>query len=322
MSKFLTRKEISLKLFGYAAVDDPLLNSDRYLTKSQVVSQYSNEDYDETKLNNVKGDNYFVTDDDIVQSPRYALHVNLDDHVQSVTISVSESGEHIKPISDNTSDDNDVSPSSLSGGTIIDPTIPGGGTIIDPTPGGVEFLRGNFIKIGKEKTITAKNSTVYIPAGAGVNFSAKYDVGYKGDLISNIFSMDRETTVNFTSTENTTTHTHKNSGTVHVTFNKHNTQDILSYQVYHTYNNSNCTIQTGDINGTSATITTPTYGNTNILFYSSQGPASYKMRVNSSSNVTATAFQSNDLSTEVQYIGPTLGLIDIKSGWSVNITIY
>lgn len=344
MSKFLTQNEISSRLLGFTE----LIAADYYLTKSQVVSRYSNEDYDETKLNNVKGDNYFVTDDDIVQSPRYALHVTLDTHVQSVTISVVDrrapTNPPINPISDNTSDDNDVSPSSLSGGNIIDvptkpggdiiidgPTKPGGGTIIDPTipgdgptlPGGVELVRGNFIKIGKEKTITKKNSTVYIPAGAGVNFSAKYDDGYKGDgRIINIVSMTSERTVEFTSTEITTEHTHNNSGTVYVTFNKHNTQDILSYDVYHTYNNSNCRIKTGDINGTSATITTPTYGNTQILFYSSQaGPASYKMRVNSSSNVTAKAL-GNGSSTEVQYIGPTLDLKDIKSGWSVNITIY
>ena len=330
MSKFLTQKEISLKLLGYAETGYiEFIKTDDYLTKSQVVSRYSNEDYDETKLNNVKGDNYFVTDDDIVQSPRYALHVTLDTHVQSVTISVVDRSvinppikPPINPISDNTSDDNDVSPSSLSGGTIIDgPTKPGGDIIIGPTTPGVEFDRVVFIKIGKEKTITKKNSTVYIPAGAGVNFSAKYDVGYKvGKLPPGIVSMTSERTVEFTSTEITTAHTHDNSGTVYVTFNKHDTKDILSYQVYHEYNNSNCTIKTGDINGTSATITTPTYGNTQILFYSGT-VGSYKMRVNSSSNVTAKAL-GNGSSTEVQYIGPTLDLKDIKSGWSVNITIY
>ena len=335
MSKFLTQKEISSKLLGYAFIRE----ADGYLTKSQVVSYFSNEDYDETKLNNVKGDNYFVTDDDIVQSPRYALHVTLDAHVKSVTISVVDNSV-FNPISDNTSDDNDVSPSSLSGDTIIDgPTI-GGGTIIDgptigggtivdgPTIGGGTIVDGPttvgniFIKIGKEKTIT-KNSTVYIPAGAGVNFSAEYDVGYKEDgPMKNIVYMTSERTVDFVSTEITTTHTHKNSGTVHVTFNKHNKEDILSYQVYHTYNNSTCTIQTGDINGTSATITTPTYENTRILFYSSNaGREPYRMRVDSSSNVTATAFNSDSIEG-VQMIGPTLDLKNIKSGWSVNITIY
>ena len=303
MSKFLTQKEISSKLLGYVG----FIETDDYLTKSQVVSQYSNEDYDETKLNNVKGDNYFVTDDDIVQSPRYALHVYLDAHVQSVTIfSVSRGG---------TSGDDIVLPSSLSGDTIIDvPTIPGGGE--------VELHRGNFIKIGQKKTIS-EDSTVYIPAGAGVNFSAKYDVGYEGDgLMKNIISMNSERTVLFVS-KSTTTHYHKNSGTVHVTFNKHNTIDTLSYQVYHTYNNSTCTIQTGDINGTSATITTLTYGNTSILFTTNiASPTSYKMRVDSSINVTATAVQSNGSSTESQMVGPRLDLKNIKSGWSVNITIY
>ena len=85
MSKFLTQQEISSKLLGYAMTTE----TDVYLTKGQVVSHYSNEDYDETKLNNVKGDNYFVTDDDIVQSPRYKLRVIFaDSHVKSVKIFV------------------------------------------------------------------------------------------------------------------------------------------------------------------------------------------------------------------------------------------
>lgn len=46
------------------------------------------------------------------------------------------------------------------------------------------------------------------------------------------------------------------------------------------------------------------------------------MRVDSSSNVTATAFQSGGSSTEAQLVGPMLDLKNIKSGWSVNITIY
>lgn len=313
MSKFLTQSEISKKLLGYALTIGT--NVHDYLTKRQVVSQFSNEDYDETKLNNVKGDDYFVTDDDIVQSPRYALHVTLDTHVQSVNISVLKS---LKPTSDNTSDDNDVSPSSLSGDTIIDgPTIPGG-TIID---GPTISVGNSFIKIGQEKTIT-QNSTVYIPAGARVNFRVKYDDGYGGDGdMLNIISMTSERTIDFTSKQITITHTHNNSGTVHVTFNKHSLRDTLSYRVYHTYNNSTCTIKTGDIDGTSATITTPTYGNTSILFIPSSS-TSCKMRVDSSSNVTATAFQSGGSSTEAQLAGPLLDLKNIKSGWSVNITIY
>ena len=116
---------------------------------------------------------------------------------------------------------------------------------------------------------------------------------------------------------------HNKSGTVHVTFRKHNTRDILEYQVYHTYNNSTCTIQTGDINGTSATITTPTYGNTSILFIPTAAISTlYKMRVESSSNVTATAFQSGSSSAGAQLIGPMLDLNNIKPSWSVNITIY
>lgn len=305
MSKFLTYYEISQKLEDGSLV--PIKDADNYLTKSQVVSYFSNEDYDETKLNNVKGDNYFVTDDDIVQSPRYALHVILGSHVKSVNISVLGS---LKPTSDNTSDDNDVSPSSLSGG--------------------VELVGGNFIKIGKSKSI-AKSSTVYIPAGARVNFSPSYDDGYKGDgTINNIFSMDGERTVKIGSVESTTTHNHTNSGTVHVTFKKHNTKDTISYQVYHKYNNSECTIQTGDIDGTSATITTPTYGNnTSIVFLmnlaSSLTPESkvYELSVNSSSNVTATAFQYDFTNTtELEAGGPMLDLNNIKSGWSVYITIY
>ena len=317
MSKFLTNQEISDKLLGYVMI---IVEKNVYLTKSQVVSQYTNEDYDETKLNNVKGDNYFVTDDDIVPSPRYALHVNLDTHVQSVTISV---GKGLRPTSDNTSDDNDVSPASLSGDTTIDgPTIPGG-TIIDGPTVKPDRVIGNFIKIGQNKTIT-ETSTVYIPAGASVTFSPKYDDGYKGDgIISNISSMTSDRTVQFASKEITTTHTHNKSGTVHVTFNKNNLKDILSYRVYHTYNNSTCTIQTGDINGTSATITTPTYGNTSILFIPTAAiHTSYKMRVDSSINVTATAFQSGGSSTDAQLVGPMLDLKNIKPGWSVNITIY
>lgn len=318
MSKFLTYKEISLKL------DDGrhILNmGDKYLTKRQVVSHFSNEDYDETKLNNVKGDDYFVTDDDIVQSPRYALHVNLDTHVKSVNISVLGG---LTPTSDNTSDDNDVSPSSLSGDTIIDgPTIPGG-TIIDGPTVKPDMVIGNFIKIGQNKTITKKTSTVYIPAGARVKFSPSYDEGYGGDgNMLNFISMTSERTIDFTSKQITITHTHNNSGTVHVTFNRHSLRDTLSYQVYHTYNNSTCTIKTGNINESSATITTPTYGNTSILFIPSNiSPTSCKMRVDSSSNVTATAFQSGGSSTEVQLAGPLLDLKNIKSGWSVNITIY
>lgn len=312
MSKFLTEQQISKKLLGYALV----IGTNDYLTKSQVVSQFSNEDYDETKLNNVKGDNYFVTDDDIVQSPRYALHVTLDTHVQSVKILV---GQGLIPTSDNTSDDNDVSPSSLSGDTTIDgPTI-GGGTIIDdPT-----ISVNSFIKIGQKKEISV-DSTVYIPAGASVTFSATYDDGYEGgEIIRNIGYMTSERTVEFTSVEITTRHTHGNSGTVHVTFNRRNTKDTLSYQVYHMYNNSTCTIQTGDINGTSATITTPTYKNTSILFIPTTAiSTSYKMRVDSSSNVTATAFQSGGSSTEAQLVGPLLDLKNIKPSWSVNITIY
>ena len=116
---------------------------------------------------------------------------------------------------------------------------------------------------------------------------------------------------------------HNKPGTVHVTFRKHNTRDILEYQVYHTYNNSTCTIQTGDINGTSATITTPTYGNTSILFIPTAAISTlYKMRVESSSNVTATAFQSGSSSAGAQLIGPMLDLNNIKPSWSVNITIY
>lgn len=320
MSKFLTYQEISLKLEDRSLI--PIDKGDNYLTKSQVVSWFSNEDYDETKLNNVKGDNYFVTDDDIVQSPRYALHVILGSHVNSVNISVLGSFKPPRPTSDNTSDDNDVSPSSLSGGTIIDgPTKPGGG--------GVELVGSNFIKIGKSKAI-AESSTVYIPAGARVNFSPSYDDGYKGDeTINTIFSMDSERTVKIVSKEITTTHTHNNSGTVHVTFNKHNTKDTISYQVYHKYNNSECTIQTGDIDGTSATITTPTYGNnTSIVFLmnlaSSLTPESkvYELSVNSSSNVTATAFQYDFTNTtELKAGGPMLDLNNIKSGWSVYITI-
>lgn len=314
MSKFLTQKEIYRKLsLGLTSIVET------YLTKSQVVSQFSNEDYDETKLNNVKGDNYFVTDDDIVQSPRYALHVTLDTHVHSVKILV---GQGLIPTSDNTSDDNDVSPSSLSGDTIIDgPTIPGG-TIIDG-PTGPTISVNSFIKIGQKKEISV-DSTVYIPAGASVTFSATYDDGYEGgEIIRNIGYMTSERTVEFTSVEITTRHTHSKSGTVHVTFNRRNTKDTLSYQVYHTYNNSTCTIQTGDINGTSATITTPTYKNTSILFIPTAAiSTSYKMRVDSSSNVTATAFQSGGSSTEAQLVGPMLDLKNIKSGWSVNITIY
>ena len=48
----------------------------------------------------------------------------------------------------------------------------------------------------------------------------------------------------------------------------------------------------------------------------------YELSVNSSSNVTATAFQSGGSSTEAQLVGPMLDLKNIKSGWSVNITIY
>ena len=326
MSKFLTETDIYFKLFGSGSTR---VKYD-YLTKSQVVSQFSNEDYDETKLNNVKGDNYFVTDDDIVQSPRYALHVTLDTHVHSVKILV---GKGLAPTSDNTSDDNDVSPSSLSGDTIIDgPTIPGGTIIEGPTgptiPGGTivdgpTISANSFIKIGQKKEISV-DSTVYIPAGARVLFSATYDDGYEGDgAIKNIPSMNSERTVQFASKEITTTHTHKNSGTVHVTFKKYNLKDILEYRVYHTYNNSTCTIQTGDINGTSATITTPTYGNTSILFIPTAAiHTSYKMRVDSSINVTATAFQSGGSSTEAQLVGPLLDLKNIKPSWSVNITIY
>lgn len=306
MSKFLTYQEIDLKLETGLLI--PIDKADNYLTKSQVVSNFSNEDYDETKLNNVKGDNYFVTDDDIVKSPRYALQVIFaDSHVKSVNISVAKG----------LSDDNDiVSPSSLSGGTIIDkPTKPGGG---------VELVGSNFIKIGTNKIIR-KTSTVYIPAGARVNFSSTYDDGYEentGD-IKNIPSMNSDRTVQFASKEITTTHTHNKPGTVHVTFNKHNTKDTISYQVYHTYNGSTCTIQTGDIDTKSATITTPTYGNTSILFIPTTTiSTSYKMRVDSSSNVTATAFQSDGSSTEAQLVGPMLDLKNIKPGWSVNITLY
>lgn len=320
MSKFLTQQEISHKLLGFSLTTE----TDDYLTKGQVVSQYSNEDYDETKLNNVKGDNYFVTDDDIVQSPRYALQVIFaDSHVKSVKISVLGKGP-IRPTSDNTSDDNDVSPSSLSGGTIID----------DPISGG-DVLVGNFIKRGKNRTIT-KTSTVYIPAGASVDFSSTYDDGYERDgIVDAILSMNSDKTVQFASKESTK-HNHTYSGTVHVTFNKHNTKDTLSYQVYHNYNNSTCTIQDGNIDGTSATITTPTYEKnkigTNILFVSNNASSpddqflptsrTYLMRVDASRNVTATAFQSADPSTEVSQMGPTLGLKDIQSGWSVDITIY
>lgn len=320
MSKFLTYQEISLKLEDGLLI--PIDKADNYLTKSQVVSQFSNEDYDETKLNNVKGDNYFVTDDDIVKSPRYALQVIFaDSHVKSVNISVARG---LTPTSDNTSDDNDVSPSSLSGGTIDDPTISGGG---------VELVGSNFIKIGTNKIIR-KTSTVYIPAGARVMFSSTYDDGYKGDgVIQNISSMDSDKIVQFVSKETTTTHTHKNSGTVHVTFEKHNSKDTISYQVYHKYNNSNCVIQTGDIDGTSATITTPTYGNnTSIVFLMNTVSSSYpliptskvyQLSVNSSSNVTATAFQYDySDTTEPSQLGPVLDLNNIKSGWSVNITIY
>ena len=325
MSKFLTYEEISYKLLGYSLTI--IEGTDDYLTKSQVVSQFSNEDYDETKLNNVKGDNYFVTDDDIVQSPRYALQVIFaDSHVESVTISVS--GELTKPTSDNTSDDNDVSPSSLSGGTIIDKPTKPGGTIDKPEIDGPELVMNNFIKIGKSRTIK-KTSTVYIPAGARVNFSSTYESGYKeGSIIKFISSMNSDKIIQFSSVESTTTHNHTNSGTVHVTFNKHNSKDTISYQVYHTYNNSTCIIKTGNIDGTSATITTPTYGNsTSILFIMteeiSSNSSSYVMRVNSSSNVTATAFQSGGgSSTEEQLIGPLLDLKNIKSGWSVSVTIY
>ena len=321
MSKFLTNQEISDKLLGYVTI---VVEKNVYLTKSQVVSQYSNEDYDETKLNNVKGDNYFVTDDDIVQSPRYALQVIFaDSHVKSVTISVTGKFSGGTIIDDPTSDDNDVSPSSLSGGTIID--------------GGVEHVVGNFIKIGTDKTIT-ETSTVYIPAGARVMFfNPTYDDGYEGDgIIHNIKSMDSDRTVQFASKESTG-HNHTYSGTVHVTFNKHNTKDTLSYQVCHKYNNSTCTIQDGNIDGTSATITTPTYEKnkigTSILFVSNNASSpddpflhptsrTYLMRVDASRNVTATAFQSADSSTEVSQLGPTLGLKDIQSGWSVDITIY
>ena len=319
MSKFLTNQEISDKLLGYVMI---VVEKNVYLTKSQVVSNYSNEDYDETKLNNVKGDNYFVTDDDIVPSPRYALHVIFaDSHVRSVKILVAKG---LTSTSDNTSDDNDVSPSSLSGDTTIDgPTIPGG-TIIDGPTVKPDGVIGNFIKIGQNKTIT-ETSTVYIPAGARVVFSATYDDGYEENngTIKNIPSMNSERTVQFASKEITTTHTHNKSGTVHVTFNKYNLKDILEYRVYHTYNNSTCTIQTGDINGTSATITTPTYGNTSILFIPTTAiHTSYKMRVDSSINVTATAFQSGGSSTDAQLVGPMLDLKNIKPGWSVNITLY
>ena len=161
MSKFLTYQEISSKLEDGMLI--PINKLDNYLTKSQVVSNFSNEDYDETKLNNVKGDNYFVTDDDIVKSPRYALQVIFaDSHVKSVNISVTGKLSGGTIIDDPTSDDNDVSPSSLSGGTIID----------GPSTGGeVELVHSNFIKIGQNKTIT-ETSTVYIPAGARVNFSS------------------------------------------------------------------------------------------------------------------------------------------------------
>ena len=55
----------------------------------------------------------------------------------------------------------------------------------------------------------------------------------------------------------------------------------------------------------------------------SSNSSSYVMRVNSSSNVTATAFQSGGgSSTEEQLIGPLLDLKNIKSGWSVSVTIY
>lgn len=201
MSKFLTHQEISDKLLGYLTT---LVEKDVYLTKSQVVSKYSNEDYDETKLNNVKGDNYFVTDDDIVQSPRYKLQVIFaDSHVKSVKISVLGG---LTPTSDNTSDDNDVSPSSLSGDTIIDgPTIPGG-TIIDGPTVKPDMVIGNFIKIGQNKTIT-KTSTVYIPAGARVVFGAKYDDGYKGDDTNHtIASMTSDKIEQFASKQSTITH--------------------------------------------------------------------------------------------------------------------
>ena len=200
MSKFLTNQEISDKLLGYVMIN---VEKNVYLTKSQVVSQFSNEDYDETKLNNVKGDNYFVTDDDIVQSPRYKLQVIFaDSHVKSVKISVLGG---LTPTSDNTSDDNDVSPSSLSGDTIIDgPTI-GGGTIIDGPTVKPDMVIGNFIKIGQNKTIT-KTSTVYIPAGARVVFGAKYDDGYIGDnTYHNITSMNSDKIEQFASKQGTIT---------------------------------------------------------------------------------------------------------------------
>lgn len=192
MSKFLTHQEISDKLLGYLTT---LVEKDVYLTKSQVVSNYSNEDYDETKLNNVKGDNYFVTDDDIVQSPRYKLQVIFaDSHVKSVKISVLGG---LTPTSDNTSDDNDVSPSSLSGDTIID------GPTVKP-----DMVIGNFIKIGQNKTIT-KTSTVYIPAGARVVFGAKYDDGYKGDDTNHtIASMTSNKIEQFASKQSTITYIH------------------------------------------------------------------------------------------------------------------
>ena len=177
---------------------------------------------------------------------------------------------------------------------------------------------------------------MYIPAGASVDFSSTYDDGYERDgIVDAILSMNSDKTVQFASKESTA-HNHTYSGTVHVTFNKHNTKDTLSYQVYHNYNNSTCTIQDGNIDGTSATITTPTYEKnkigTSILFVSNNVSSpddpflptsrTYLMRVDASRNVTATAFQSADSSTEASQVGPTLGLKDIQSGWSVDITIY
>lgn len=191
---------------------------------------------------------------------------------------------------------------------------------------GITIGGNNFIKVGKSKTIY-KDSTVYIPDGANVSFSSTHDTGYKSNPILNI-TMDRDRTQTISSRETNPKHTHTGaSGTVNVTIRKYNSKDTVSYQVYHTYNGSNCVIKTGDIDGTSASITTETSGNTQILFISNiaasleTGSHTYKMTINSSNNVTAAAYNSGDTSSVVNTLGPVLGLTNIKSNWSVNVTI-
>lgn len=304
MSKFLTHKDIINKL----ELGDALNPEDKYLTKSQVVSTFSNTDYDETVLNNVKGDNYFVTDDDIVKSPRHALLVIFaDEHVKSATISVSDNSIIIPPLlptSDNESDDN-VSPSS----------------VFDKVDG------GNFIKKGNSKTIT-ETSIVYIPDGAKVGFSSTHTSGYQKPTYPIIQSMGEDQNMYMLSNEIRTSHQHNGyAGTVNVTIIKHDDRDSISYQVCHVYNGSICTIQMGYLNSSSTSFETPTFGaGTRILFAVNNASSlsdEYEIKVDKQFNVTTKIFDyANSSLTGLKSVGPSLALTSFTAtNWTLNITI-